>query len=337
MPGTPLRTMDKIRPMLLIASIFFGLLVGALSPEYSGLFNAIIYVALVLLIFSLVLGASFREIFHSMKNIRFFAIAWFLNFLVIPVIAFVLAWIFLGPYPAIFVGFILYLIAPCTDWFLMFTAMANGDVPLGLALLPTNLILQILLIPIYLYIFTAKIIPFQISALIETLAIFIILPFLMAWVTRWSLRKVRSEKWGNEVKSNILPNIQLIILMVIIFSMFAGQTRVIIDNIGPLSIIFVPVILFFAISFLIVQLVSRKMKLRYEECALLTCTTAARNSPLSLAIAVGLFPGQPLVQVAIIIPVLIELPLLLAVVRGLRIIKDKHYSLLIKRKDVPSK
>jgi hypothetical protein len=110
-----LGTLDRIRPLLLVLAIFAGLAFGFLLPEFIfDWFNAVIYFSLIILVFSLVMGAQFEDVLRSLKNIRFFTIAWFLNFVVIPFVAFGLALIFLGPFPAIFVGFILYSIAPCT-------------------------------------------------------------------------------------------------------------------------------------------------------------------------------------------------------------------------------
>ncbi|MBI0582668.1 MAG: bile acid:sodium symporter [Methanomassiliicoccus sp.] len=161
MADASLGPLDRLRPLLLIVAIIAGLSFGAFLPGLvQGWFETVVYIFLIVLVFSLVLGAQFGDVLRSLRNIRFFAVAWFLNFVVVPLTAFGLALIFLGPYPAIFVGFILYSIAPCTDWFLIFTSMAKGDVPLGLAALPTNLVLQILLIPLYLFLFAGLIVPF---------------------------------------------------------------------------------------------------------------------------------------------------------------------------------
>jgi len=311
---------------LLIGAIFAGLAYGVILSEYVyAWFETIVYFSLIILVFSLVLGAQFGDVLRSFRNIRFFTTAWFMNFVVVPLLAFALALAFLGPYPAIFVGFILYSIAPCTDWFLIFTSMAKGDVPLGLALLPTNLILQVILIPVYLLLFAGLIVPIQLSALVETFAVFIILPFALAGIVRWGMKKARSEEWRNDVLGRSLPNLQVLTMVVIIFLMFAAQTDIILENIGPLSIIFIPTAILFFVTFTLVQMVSRGMRFKYGECALLSCTTIARNSPIGLAIAVGLFPDQPLIQAAIIIPEVIELPVLLLVVRILLGIKGHHY------------
>ena len=326
MVGESLGVIDKARPILLIIAIACGLSFGILLPQLiMNWFANIVYVSLIALVYSLALGVPFGDVARSFANLRFFTIAWLTNFLFVPLVAFSLALIFLGPYPAIFVGFILYSIAPCTDWFLIFTAMAKGDVCLGLALLPTNLILQVILIPIYLFLFAGLIVPFQISSLIETLLVFIVLPFALAAITRWIIRKTRTKEWKAKVIEKTLPNMQITILVVIIFFMFAEQAETITGNIGPLSIIFVPTILLFCTAFAITQLVSRKMKLKYGECALLSFTTIARNSPIGLAIAVGLFPTQPLIQAAIIIPEIIELPVLLLLVRLLAVIRSRFY------------
>jgi len=208
---------------------------------------------------------------------------------------------------------------------LIFTSMSKGDVPLGVALLPTNLILQILLIPVYLFLFAGALVPIQFSALIETFGVFILFPFIVAMLTRYVLTKIKGHNWAHGFIDTVLSPFQTLTLVVILFIMFAGQTTVILNNIGPLSLVFVPIIIFFVLSFALAQFLSKTFKLPYKENALLTCTTAARNSPLSLAIAYGLFPDQPLIQVAVIIGVLIELPLLILVVRLLKTVRISTY------------
>ena len=320
-----LSLIDKLQPFILIAAVLLGILVGNLFVEFSKYSDSLLYIVVIVLVYSVMLGVPHEKIWRSYKNIRFFGLAWFANFVVIPLIAWALALIFLRDHPDIFVGFILYLVTPCTDWFLVFTRMAKGDVPLGLALLPTNLILQILLIPVYLVLFAGKIIPLQVSSLVETFLVFILLPFILAVLTRRILTKIKTQRGADKLIENILSPFQLITLIVVLIVIFAGQTKIILNNIRPLSLVFIPIIIFFILSFIIAQLISIKFCLPYNECALLTCTTTARNSPTSLAIAFGLFPNQPLIQVAVIIGVLIELPLLIMVVRLLEIIRVKVY------------
>lgn len=306
---------EKLQPLILISAVFLGIFIGKVFPRFGNYSDSILFIAIIVLVYSVVLGVPHGKIWSSFKNWRFFGIAWFVNFVIIPLLAWGLAIVFLSAYPPIFVGFILYLITPCTDWFLVFTSMAKGDVPLALALLPTNLILQVLLIPVYLVLFVGKVVPFQFGALIETMLIFILLPFVCAGLTRVCLRHIKGEDRAKEMIEKILSPFQTITLTATLLIMFAGQTTIILNNIGPLSIVFAPVIIFFVISFVLSQFISRLFHLAYKACALLTCTVAGRNSPLSLAIAIGLFPDEPILQVAIIIGVLIELPILILIVR----------------------
>jgi len=317
--------LDKAQPFILIAAVIVGLFIGGIFPGFSEYSDSILYVVIILLVYSIMLGVPHQKIFSAFKNIKFFGVAIFSNFVIIPLIAWGLALFFLGDHPAVYIGFILYLVTPCTDWFLVFTSMAKGDVPLGVALLPVNLVLQILLIPVYLFLFAGKLIPIQFSALGETFLIFIMLPFVLAILTRFILTKAKTHEWAHGFIDSILSPFQTVILTITLFVMFAGNTQVIIDNFGALSLVFIPILIFFVLSFVMAQVFSKISNFNYKECALLTCTTAARNSPLSLAIAFGIFPGQPLIHVAIIIGVLIELPLLIGVVRLLRVVRGKWY------------
>lgn len=323
MPESSLSLADKSRPAILISAILIGLLVGFQFQQISAIADPIIYFTLIILIYSVVLNIPFKHVLNSYRNLRFFYFAWFQNFVIIPLLGFMLALIFLGAYPAIFIGFILYIVTPCTDWFLMFTQMARGDVPLGVALLPTNLILQILLLPVYLLLFAGKLIPIQIEAFFEALLVFVITPMALAGMTRYAMKRLKGEERGREFISKVSTPLQMATLVIIIFFMFSGQTKVIVDNAGPLALVFAPLVIFFFLSFLIAQLIAKYTNMNYGERALLTCTTAARNSPLGLAIAVGMFPDEPLIQMAIIIGVLIELPILVAIVKGLEVLRER--------------
>lgn len=320
-----LSKLDKIQPFILIAAVLIGFFFGSIYAGFSNYADLILYYVVIALVYAVMLGVPHQKIWKSFKNIKFFGLSWFANFVIIPLLAWILALVFLKDHPAIFVGFILYLVTPCTDWFLVFTSMARGNVPLGLALLPTNLILQIILIPVYLLLFAGELVPFQFSAFFETFLVFIVLPFILAILTRYILTKIKNHDWAHNFIDTIVSPFQTITLVLVLFVMFAGQTKIILNNLGPLSLVFIPIMIFFFVSFILAQFMSRKFKLSYGECALLTCTTAARNSPLSLAIAIGLFPDRPLIHVAIIIGVLIELPLLVLVVRALRAIRKKYY------------
>ena len=309
---------ESSQPMVLILAMIVGLAAGSSLKGVWGTSNDIIYISLVLLVYGIALGTPLSAVARSYKNRRFLTIALLDNFVVIPIIGFILALGFLYSTPLIFVGFILYVVNPCTDWFLVFTGMAKGDVPLGLALLPINLIVQILLIPVFLLLFAGELIPIPLWAFVETSIVFIAIPFAGAMLTNWAVIRSKGNEWKEERMAKTPIQVQTITLALIIFFMFGSQTQMIMDNLLSLSVVLIPVAIFIVISFLVARMIGLWAKLSYGEYALLSCTTIARNSPLALAISYGLFPGEPLIQVAIIIGVMIELPALVLLVKVLR-------------------
>lgn len=323
---TGLNRWESSQPVVLIMAMVIGLVAGTTVGGIWASSNTIIYVSLVLLVYGIALGTPLSAVARSYRNRRFFAIALLDNFVAIPIIGFLLALGFLYSTPLIYVGFILYVVNPCTDWFLVFTGMAKGDVPLGLALLPINLIVQIILIPVFLLIFAGQLIPIPLWAFVETSVVFIAIPFAGAMVTNWLAIKYKGTEWKEKKMAKSPIQIQTITLALIIFFMFAGQTQVILDNLLALSVVLIPVAIFIVVSFFIARFIGIWAKLSYEEYALLSCTTIARNSPLALAISYGLFPDEPLIQVAIIIGVLIELPALVLLVKVLRLWRVSYSS-----------
>jgi arsenite transporter len=315
---------ESMQPVVLILAMVLGLFAGHFIGGIWNDSNSIIYVSLILLVYGIALGTPLSAVAKSYKNRRFFAIALLDNFIVIPIIGFILALGFLYSTPLIFVGFILYVVNPCTDWFLVFTGMAKGDVPLGLALLPINLIVQILLIPVFLLLFAGELIPIPLWAFVETSVVFIAIPFVGAVATNWAVTRSKGVDWKDRHMGKTPIQIQTITLALIIFFMFGSQTPIILENLLPLSVVLIPVAIFIVASYLVARAVGLWAKLSYEEYALLSCTTIARNSPLALAISYGLFPGEPLIQVAIIIGVLIELPALVLLVKVLKLGREGY-------------
>jgi arsenite transporter len=315
---------ESSQPMVLMLAMVLGLVAGHFIGEVWNDSNVIIYVSLILLVYGIALGTPLSAVARSYKNRRFFVIALLDNFVVIPIIGFILALGFLYSTPLIFVGFILYVVNPCTDWFLVFTGMAKGDVPLGLALLPINLIIQILLIPVFLLLFAGELIPIPLWAFVETSIVFIAILFAGAVATNWAVIRSKGAEWKDRHMEKTPNQIQTITLALIIFFMFGSQTPIILDNLLPLSVVLIPVAIFIVASYLVASALGIWAELSYEEYALLSCTTIARNSPLALAISYGLFPGEPLIQVAIIIGVLIELPALVLLVKVLKLGREGY-------------
>jgi ACR3 family arsenite efflux pump ArsB len=210
------------------------------------------------------------------------------------------------------------MVTPCTDWYLIFTSLAQGDVALATALLPWNLLLQVILLPIYLLIFTGELVNINTAILLENVVLVLVVPMLLALISK-RLIQLRNRIWHRLIH-NIAAN-QWLFLYVAIAAMFASQGEILIEQPGLLLTMLLPVLLFFGVNFWLGQIVGRLAHFSYEEVACLNCTTLARNSPISLAIATSAFPERPLIALALIIGPLIELPILAVVSQVLLLLR----------------
>ena len=109
------------------------------------------------------LGVNLNGIMHAFKRWKPILIAIGINFLIVPLIAWSLGFLFLRNDPEVWVGLILYLVTPCIGWYLMFTELAKGDVELGVSLLFWNVILQIVLLPIYMALLAGAVVQIEIT------------------------------------------------------------------------------------------------------------------------------------------------------------------------------
>jgi len=209
------------------------------------------------------------------------------------------------------------ILTPCTDWYLVFTKMAKGDLPLSLSILPINLVLQIVLLPVYLILFFSSGNSMDYTQLMYSLIIVIVIPFTAAQIVKFILNNELNEK-----AANLFSSLQIWFLSLAVFCIFASQGELLFENLDSVLTIFVPLILFFIANAIIDLLVSEKINFNYSEYASLTMTTLARNSPLALAIAINSFPGHELISIALVIGPLIELPVLYIVSKFCLWIKD---------------
>ncbi len=142
------------------------------------------------LLFLVFFEMRFSPLRKASDHLGFLSLAWVSNFIVIPALAWVLAVLFFGSQPDLYAGLLLYLLFPCTDWFLAFTRIAGGDVALGSVLIPINLISQLLLFPIYLALFIGSDTSLDLIGIGKTFGQWFLIPLLLAMSVRFLLSKL---------------------------------------------------------------------------------------------------------------------------------------------------
>ena len=295
---------DKLEPLIIFSAIIIGLLLSNINIIAQNT-DYLINIFLCLMLFGVFLEVPLSELKDSFKNHKYTTTSLLINFIWTPLFGYFIGNLFLKGNIDILIGFFMLILTPCTDWYLVFTNIAKGDVKLNLSILPINLIVQIVLLPIYLIIFFSTTNTLDYMQLINSLVVVIIIPLLAA-----SLVKIISNNSIKEKITNTFSNFETIFLALAVVCIFASQANLLFTNLDSVLPIFIPLILFFTVNFTIDYLISKKITFTYEEYASLTMTTLARNSPLALAIAINSFPAHELIAIALVIGPLIELPVL---------------------------
>ena len=307
---------EKLEPIIIFSAVIIGLIfsnIQIIADNTSRLIN----IFLCLMLFGLFLEVPLSELKNSFKNVKFTSTSLIINFIWTPLFGYFLGSLFLKGNVDILIGFFMLILTPCTDWYLVFTKMAKGDLPLSLSILPINLVLQIVLLPVYLILFFSSGNSMDYTQLMYSLIIVIVIPFTAAQIVKFILNNELNEK-----AANLFSSLQIWFLSLAVFCIFASQGELLFENLDSVLTIFVPLILFFIANAIIDLLVSEKINFNYSEYASLTMTTLARNSPLALAIAINSFPGHELISIALVIGPLIELPVLYIVLKFCLWIKD---------------
>ena len=224
-------------------------------------------------------------------------------------------------HPDLWAGVILYTLTPCIGWYLIFIDLADGNIEWGLGMLPIDITLQTLLLPVYLWLFVGNIITVDLTQLLASTATFLLAPLALATIVRATLERRRprlTDNYKRLVERSKLWNLALVLVAI-----FATQPRLATGDLSAIALITITITVFFVGIFVIALSVARAAKLSYRDAAALVFETTARNSESVIGIAATAYPGRTFVLLAIIIGPALELPVLLALTKVLLRIKPQ--------------
>lgn len=313
-----LNNIEKWQTLLLLLAIGMGLTLGQIKifETYAGLF---VLPFLLCMLYGLFSAIPLRQLRKAFTHIRFFSVSAGMNFIWTPFLVFGIGAVFLSDHPALWLGFIILMVTPCTDWYLIFTSIAKGNLPLSASILPINLVLQLLLLPVYLLLFAGTIEGIALSAIGSSILFVLVLPFTLAHLTRYIFK--RRTFLLQERLVPFFSKAQGVFLALAIMAMFASQGTVLLNNIDIIYLLLIPLFLFYIINFFAARAAGKWLRFSYEDTVSLHLSTLARNSPVALAVAVTAFPDQPLIALVLVIGPLIELPVLAVVSQVLLTLK----------------
>jgi ACR3 family arsenite efflux pump ArsB len=275
-----------------------------LAPDLGGHLEPVVWPLLGVLLYATFTQVPLVRLGDAFATPRYLLAAVVGNFIILPFIVWGL--MALGPdIPAVQLGLLLVLLVPCTDWFITFTHLGGGDTRHAIAFTPISLLLQLLLLPFYVWLFlgteiTASVVQRE---LVMAFAVLIVAPLIAAFLTEtWVGRKA-----GRQRVTDALGWLPVPLLALVVFLIAAAQVNLVLGSVGLLPWLFVIFTAFLLIAGLLSVIVARVARLRAEQGRVLAFSFGSRNSFVVLPLALSLPAAYELAVVVVVFQSLVEL------------------------------